>query len=74
MNKLKGIILIIALSLFTAVAFAQDMNTKTEEPTDFMRSSGKIYVVVAVVAVIVLGIFIYLVNLERKIKKLENSK
>jgi len=74
MNKLKGIVLIIALSFFRAVAFAQDMNTKTEEPTDFMRSSGKIYVVVAVVVIIMLGIFIYLVNLDRKIKKLESGK
>jgi CcmD family protein len=56
------------------IALAQDANDKTREPTDFMRSNGKIYVVVAVVVIIVLGIFIYLFNLDRKIKKLEKGK
>ena len=74
MNKLKGISFFIALSFMKGIALAQDMNTRTEEPTDFMRSNGKIYVVVAVVVVIVLGIFIYLFNLDRKIKKLEKGK
>jgi CcmD family protein len=41
--------------------------------TDFMRSMGKIYVVVAVIAVIFLGIFIFLVYLDRKLTKLENQ-
>lgn len=42
--------------------------------TDFMLSNGKIYVVVAVVVTIVTGIFIYLVNLDRKISKLEKEQ
>jgi ABC-type amino acid transport system permease subunit len=56
------------------LAFTQQMNTKQEEPTDFMRSNGKIYVVVAVIVTIVTGLFIYLFNLDRKIKNLEKSK
>jgi CcmD family protein len=74
MNKLKGIAVTIALFILSAVAFAQNMNTKTEEPTDFMRSNGKIYVVMTVVVIIVSGIFIYLLNLDRKIKRLEKGK
>jgi CcmD family protein len=74
MNKLKGIALVIALCCMKGIALAQDMNNKTEEPTDFMRSNGKIYVVVAVVVIIVLGIFIYLLNLDKKIKKLEKGQ
>ncbi len=73
MNKLKRIALIIALCIVQTVVMAQNMDTTSEEPTDFMRSSGKIYVVVAVVVVIVLGIFIYLLNLDRKIRKLEKE-
>ncbi len=42
--------------------------------TDFMLSNGKIYVVVAVVVTIVTGIFIYLVNLDRKISRLEKEQ
>jgi CcmD family protein len=74
MNKLKGIALFIALCCMRGIALAQNMNNKTEEPTDFMRSNGKIYVVVAVVVIIVLGIFIYLLNLDKKIKKLEKGQ
>jgi CcmD family protein len=73
MNKLKGIALFIALCYMKGIALAQNVNTKTEEPTDFMRSNGKIYVVVTVVVIIVLGIFIYLLNLDKKIKKLEKG-
>jgi len=74
MNKLKGIALFIALCCMKGIVLAQNVNNKTEEPTDFMRSSGKIYVVIAVVVIIVLGIFIYLLNLDKKIKKLEKGQ
>ena len=53
--------------------WAQNMDTNTEEPTDFMRSNGKIYVVVACIVVIVSGIYVYLLNLDRKIRKLEDK-
>lgn len=39
---------------------------------DFLRSAGKIYAVVAVVLVLFLGIVLYLIRIERKIKNLEN--
>lgn len=38
---------------------------------DFLENIGKIYVVVAVILVIFIGIIIYLIRLENKIKKLE---
>lgn len=50
-----------------SVAAAQDMATG-------MRSDGKIYVVFFVLATIFAGIFVFLVYLERKIKKLESKK
>jgi len=40
---------------------------------DFMRSTGKIYSVVAVIAVILIGMFIYLWRLDRKISAMENE-
>ncbi len=40
---------------------------------DFMRETGKIYVVVATLLVIFLGIVGYLVRLERKLTKLEHQ-
>lgn len=36
-----------------------------------LRSSGKIYIVVGVILIILLGLLIYLISLDRKIKQLE---
>lgn len=38
---------------------------------DFMHSMGKMYVVVAVVVLVLVGIFSYLIFMDRKITKLE---
>ncbi len=43
------------------------------EMAEGLYSSGKIYVVVACLAIIVLGIFIYLFTLDKRIKKVENN-
>lgn len=55
------------------VAFAQENGTEQVEMADALRSNGKIYVVVAVVVVILLGLFIYLFRLDRKISRLEKD-
>ena len=73
MNKLKRLALALSTCMFTLFAFAQPVTTQQAEPSDFMRSNGKIYVVVAVVVIIVVGLFIYLVSLDRKITKLEKN-
>lgn len=39
-----------------------------------MRSDGKIYVVVGVIAIIFLGLAFYLISLDRRISKMENRK
>jgi CcmD family protein len=72
MSKLKRIAFVIALCIIQSIVFAQTDSTANGS-TDFMRSNGKIFVVVAVVVVIVLGIFIYLLNLDKKITKLEKK-
>ncbi len=43
------------------------------ESTDFMRSTGKIYVVVAVIVIVFLGIVAFLIRLDRKLTKLETQ-
>ncbi len=43
------------------------------EQTDFLRQTGMIYVVVAVMAIVFLGITIYLFYIDRKLTKLENQ-
>jgi CcmD family protein len=39
---------------------------------DFLRSTGKIYTVVVVIAIIFIGLAIYLIRLDNKLTKLEN--
>ena len=69
-NKIKALSLLPVMILMCAIAHAQSTPT---ESTDFMRSNGKIYVVVAVVVTIVAGIFVYLINLDKKITRLEKE-
>ena len=74
MPDFKKIAFLILFSFLLVSSFAQQMNHETEEPTDLMNSNGKIYVVLTVVVIIVLGLFLYLINLDRKITKLEKEK
>jgi len=68
MDKLKKIAGVIALCILSIMADAQE-----KEPTDVMTSNGKIYVVMAVVVTIVIGLFLYLLSLDRKISKMEKK-
>lgn len=63
------------LLLLTNVGLCQD--AVPDEPVqmaDAFRANGKIYVVVAVVVTIVAGVVIYLINLDRKISRLEKGR
>jgi len=52
---------------------AQPAWAQSVEMADTMRANGKIYVVVAVLAIIFAGIVVYLVGLDRKLRKLEKE-
>lgn len=43
------------------------------EMADTMRSNGKIYVVVAVLSTILAGLILYLVSLDRRIRRMERN-
>ncbi len=53
---------------------AQD-SLKNEKPqmADLMRSDGKIYVVVTVLLIILAGLFVYLLKVDRKVTRLEKN-
>lgn len=59
---------------FSVFVFAQD-SLKNEKPqmADALRSSGKIYVVVVVLVIILIGLFLYLVNTDKKIRRIEKN-
>ena len=76
MRKTRQILLVGYCVLFSAICFAQSTITENEKPEMAvgMRSNGKIYVVVAVVVTILLGIVLYLITLDRKISRLEKRE
>ncbi|MBE8719906.1 CcmD family protein [Sphingobacterium sp. Ka21] len=55
------------------MAVAQPQMAQIEMATG-LRSSGKIWVVVLVVLTLIIGVFLYLFSIDRKIRKLENHK
>ena len=69
----KKVYLTVALVFFSIMIFAQTSNEPTEM-ADLMRSNGKIYVVIAVVLTIFSGIILYLVRIDRKMKRLEKEE
>lgn len=70
-NVSRFLFLVGGLLVLNTVTFGQSQNV---EMADVMRSNGKIYVVVAVCLTILLGLFFYVYNVDRKISKLEKSK
>ena len=70
MNKmLKRLLFVICGLLPNAFAFAQG----TPETENLMRSNGKIYVVVAVCLTILIGLFLYVFLIDKKLSKLEKD-
>jgi hypothetical protein len=70
-NYTKSIAFLVGLLTLANTASATEM-------ADSMRSEGKIWVVVAVISTILVGLIIYLITIDRKItsveKKLDSSK
>ena len=69
---MKKICLLAFLLLGYITVFAQA--NQPVEMADFMRSSGKIYVVIATVVIIFAGLAIYLFTIDRRLKKIEKEK
>ncbi|MBD78337.1 MAG: CcmD family protein [Crocinitomicaceae bacterium] len=64
----KSILILIQVLLLTSGVMAQGV-----EMADTMRSNGKIYVVVAVLCLIFVGIVAYLISIDKKVGKLEKK-
>ena len=60
--------------MLSVIVQAQD-SLKNEKPqmADALRSNGKIYVVVVVLVIILIGLFLYLVNTDKKISRIEKN-
>ena len=70
---MKSFMLTICLMLsFSLITLAQ--NSNGVDMASELRESGKIYVVVMVIAVIVIGLAIYLFSIDNRLKKIEKQK
>jgi len=69
-NRIHYLLLLLDGIILSTQSFAQE-NLAAETP---MRSNGKIYVVLAICITILLGLFIYLLSIERKIKQIEDKQ
>ncbi len=63
---IRNIFTTLLLSICSLATMAQDGK-------DIMRDNGRIYVVVAVMVTILLGLIIYLVRIDRKLGRLEKE-
>ena len=71
--RLLGRILLLLPLLFAAFLAVAQAPEAAPEMADGLRASGKIYVVVAVVVVIISGLLFYLISLDRKVGRLEQE-
>ena len=62
--------MLLVIMIASVSIFAQD---KKVEMADKMRDNGRIYVVVAVVLTILIGLILYIVRLDKKMNRLERD-
>lgn len=70
---IKKVIFFLSFLLSGSIGFAQPQNN-TVEMADAFRADGKIYVVVGVVLIILLGLFAYLFYIDKKLSKIEKNQ
>ncbi|MFD2936342.1 CcmD family protein [Spirosoma flavum] len=73
MRLSSGLPYLITFLLLSQNLMAQQPVADGIEMADRLRADGKIWVVVAVIAVVFAGIIIYLIRLDRQIGKLEKE-
>ncbi|HRP56943.1 CcmD family protein [Agriterribacter sp.] len=67
--SVKKILFAVLLFVAAQCVYAQEK----VEMADGLRSNGKIYVVVAVLAVIFIGLLLFLISIDRKVSRLEKE-
>ncbi|MBS1666117.1 MAG: CcmD family protein [Bacteroidetes bacterium] len=73
-KKIYQLLLAIIGSIGTLTTWAQDSTSNSKVAmADAMRSNGKIYVVIAVLLIILFGLFLYVIRLDKKISRLEKE-
>lgn len=65
-------ILVWLMAFLPVSAFAEEL--QKVEMADLLHENGKIYVVVGVIAIIFIGIVVYLVTIDRRLSKIEREE
>jgi CcmD family protein len=65
----SAIAMTVIFALMPVLTMAQDV-----EMADMMHENGKIYVVVGVIAIIFVGLVVYLVSIDRRLTKMEKEE
>ena len=66
---MRRLISILLLAFMPILSMAQEVDM-----ADTMRSNGKIFVVVGVIAIIFVGLLVYMVMLDRRLTKMEKEE
>jgi CcmD family protein len=66
---MKRLINLVLLALMPFLSLAQDV-----EMADILHQNGKIYVVVGVIAIIFVGLLVYMIMLDKRLSKLEKEE
>lgn len=69
---MKKVLTLFLLMLTAMAGFAQG-SPESPQMADAFRADGKIYVVIAVLGLIFVGLAVYLVLIDRKVSKLEKQ-
>ena len=69
---MRNTLIVFCLLMLSLAMQAQDTAAKSGFG-EMMRSNNRIYVVVAVIVTILVGLFLYLIRLDRKIGRLEDN-
>ncbi len=76
LKRIIGAVCIWVFALLSSItSFAQEMpEAEKVHMAEGLRSSGKIYVVVAVLLTVVTGMVLYMVRIDKKISRLEKRQ
>lgn len=66
MKRFLNLLMLMAMPF---LSIAQDV-----EMAEVMRSNGKIYVVIGVIAIIFVGLVVYLITIDRRLTKIEKEE
>ncbi|MDB4656016.1 CcmD family protein [Flavobacteriales bacterium] len=66
MKRFLNLLMLMAMPF---LSMAQDV-----EMAEVMRSNGKIYVVIGVIAIIFVGLVVYLITIDRRLTKIEKEE